>query len=111
VLFEHGRLQAGQSVLMHGTAGAVGSMVTQLAREGGAYVIGTGRTADRQAALDFGAREFVDLENDALEDIGEVDLVFDVSGGDIGRRSAGVIHAGGTLVSIAAHPRLGPRTA
>ncbi len=54
-LFEHGRLQAGQSVLAHGAAGAVGSMVTQLAREFGAYVIGTGRAADRQAALDFGA--------------------------------------------------------
>jgi NADPH:quinone reductase-like Zn-dependent oxidoreductase len=107
-LFEHGRLQAGQSVLVHGAAGAVGSMVTQLAREAGAYVIGTGRTADRQTALGFGAREFVDLENDALEDVGGVNLVFDVIGGDIGRRSAGVIHAGGTLVSIAGPPEARP---
>ncbi|MFF3907805.1 NADP-dependent oxidoreductase [Streptomyces sp. NPDC001848] len=107
-LFEHGRLQAGQSVLVHGAAGAVGAIVTQLAREVGAYVIGTGRTADRQTALDFGAREFVDLENDALEDVGEVNLVFDVIGGDIGRRSAGVIHAGGTLVSIAGPPEARP---
>ena len=61
-LFEHGRLQAGQSVLVHGAAGAVGSMVTQLAREAGAYVIGTGRAADRQTVLDFGAQEFVDLD-------------------------------------------------
>jgi NADPH:quinone reductase-like Zn-dependent oxidoreductase len=76
-------------------------MVTQLAREFGAYVIGTGRAADRQTALDFGAMEFVDLENDALEDVGEVDLVFDVIGGDIQKRSAGVIRAGGTLVTIA----------
>src|SRR3954454_9403060 len=67
-LFDHGRLQAGQSVLAHGAAGAVGSMVTQLAREFGAYVIGTGRAADRQTALDFAAQEFVDLENDVLED-------------------------------------------
>src|ERR1700744_453551 len=67
-LFQHGRLQAGQSVLVHGAAGAVGTMVTQLAREFGAYVIGTGRAADRQKALDFGAIEFVDLENDALEE-------------------------------------------
>ena len=100
-LFEHGRLQAGQSVLVHGAAGAVGSMVTQLAREAGAYVIGTGRAAHRQKALDFGAQEFVDLENDALEDVGGVDLVFDVFGGDIGKRSAGLIRAGGTLVTIA----------
>jgi NADPH:quinone reductase-like Zn-dependent oxidoreductase len=99
-LFEHGRLQAGQSVLVHGAAGAVGSMVTQLARESGAYVIGTGRAADRQTVLDFGAHEFVDLEKDAMEDIGGVDLVFDVIGGDIGKRSASLIRAGGTLVSI-----------
>src|SRR4051795_6243363 len=52
-LFEHGRLHAGQSVLAHGAAGAVGTMVTQLAREFGAYVIGTGRAADRQTALEF----------------------------------------------------------
>jgi NADPH:quinone reductase-like Zn-dependent oxidoreductase len=99
-LFDHGRLKAGQSVLVHGAAGAVGSMVTQLAREAGAYVIGTGRAADRQPALDFGAQEFVDLANDALEDVGGVDLVFDVIGGDIGKRSARLIRAGGTLVSI-----------
>jgi NADPH:quinone reductase-like Zn-dependent oxidoreductase len=99
-LFEHGRLQAGQSVLVHGAAGVVGSMATQLAREAGAYVIGTGHIAGRQKALDFGAQEFVDLDNDALEDISGVDLVFDILGGDIGKRSAGLIRAGGTLVSI-----------
>ena len=87
-LFEHGRLRAGQSVIAHGAACAVGSMVTQLARLAGAHVIGTGRAADRQTALDFGAKEFVDLDNDALEDVGGVDLVFDVIGGDIGKRSA-----------------------
>src|SRR5947199_3537143 len=100
-LFEHGRLRAGQTVLVHGAAGVVGSTATQLAREAGAYVIGTGRTAGRQTAVDFGAQEFVDLDNDALEDVGEVDLVFDVLGGDIAKRSAGVIRAGGTLVTIA----------
>src|SRR5262249_38907921 len=99
-LFQHGRLQAGQSVLVHGAAGAVGSMATQLARESGAHAIGTGRAAHRQTALDFGAQEFVDLENDALEDVGGVDLVFDVFGGDIGKRSAGLVRARGTLVSI-----------
>jgi NADPH:quinone reductase-like Zn-dependent oxidoreductase len=99
-LFEHGRLRAGQSVIAHGAAGAVGSMVTQLARLAGAYVIGTGRAADRQKALDFGAQEFVDLQNDVLEDIGGVDLVFDLIGGDIGKRSARLVRAGGTLVSV-----------
>src|SRR3954464_4618836 len=100
-LVEHGGVQAGQSVLVHGAAGAVGSMVTQLARELGAYVIGTGRAADRQKALDFGAQEFVDLENDVLEDVGPVDLVFDVIGSGIAMRSARVIRAGGKLVTIA----------
>jgi NADPH:quinone reductase-like Zn-dependent oxidoreductase len=99
-LFQHGRLRAGQSVLAHGAAGAVGTMVTQLAREAGAWVIGTGRAADRQTALDFGAHEFVDLDHDSLEDVGGVDLVFDVIGGDIQNRSAGLIRAGGTLVSV-----------
>ncbi|HKT08581.1 MAG TPA: NADP-dependent oxidoreductase [Gemmatimonadaceae bacterium] len=99
-LFEHGRLRSGQSVIAHGAAGAVGSIVTQLARLAGAYVIGTGRAADRQKALDFGANEFVDLDSEVLEDVGGVDLVFDVIGGDIGKRSARLVRAGGTLVSI-----------
>jgi NADPH:quinone reductase-like Zn-dependent oxidoreductase len=107
-LFEHGRIRAGQSALAHGAAGAVGSMVTQLAREAGAYVIGTGRAADHQTALDFGAQEFVDLENDSLEDVGGVDLVFDVIGGDIGKRSASLIRAGGTLVSVVGPPETRP---
>lgn len=99
-LFQHGRLRAGQSVLAHGAAGAVGTMVTQLAREAGAYVIGTGRAADRQKALDFGAHEFVDLENDGLKNVGKVDLVFDVIGGEVQKRSAALIKAGGILVSV-----------
>lgn len=99
-LFQHGRLQSGQSVIAHGAAGAVGTMVTQLAREAGAHVIGTGRAADRQKALDFGAHEFVDLENERLEDIGEVDLVFDVIGGEIQKRSAALIRPGGILVTV-----------
>ncbi|MGX4695234.1 NADP-dependent oxidoreductase [Streptomyces sp. JNUCC 63] len=99
-LFQHGRLQAGQTVLAHGAAGAVGTMVTQLAREAGAYVIGTGRAADREKALDFGAHEFVDLENDALKDVGGVHLVFDVIGGDVQRSSAALTKTGGTLVSV-----------
>jgi NADPH:quinone reductase-like Zn-dependent oxidoreductase len=84
-------------------------MAAQLAREAGAYVIGTGRAADRQRALDFGALEFVDLGNDALEDVGRVDLVFDVIGGDIQRRSAGLTRAGGTLVTVVGAPEARPR--
>jgi len=107
-LFDHGHLRAGQTVLAHGAAGAVGAMVTQLAREAGAYVIGTGRAADRQKALDFGAAEFVDLDNDALEDIGGVDVVIDVIGGDIQKRSTALIRAGGTLVTVVGPPLARP---
>ncbi|MEU5274480.1 NADP-dependent oxidoreductase [Streptomyces hygroscopicus] len=107
-LFQHGHLQAGRSVLAHGAAGAVGTMVTQLAREAGAYVIGTGHAADRQKALDFGAMEFVDLDNDTLDDVGEVDLVFDVIGGDIQKRSARLIRPGGTLVTVVGPPEARP---
>jgi NADPH:quinone reductase-like Zn-dependent oxidoreductase len=82
--------------------------VTQLAREAGAYVIGTGRAADRQKAFDFGAQEFVDLDNDVLESVGSVDLVFDVIGGDIQKRSAPLIRAGGTLVTIVGPPEAWP---
>ncbi|MFL5296335.1 MAG: NADP-dependent oxidoreductase [Phenylobacterium sp.] len=107
-LIVHGGLQAGQRVIAHGAGGAVGSMVTQLAREFGAYIIGTGRAADRQSALDFGANQYVDLDNEALEDVGEVDLVFDLIGGEIGKRSARLIRAGGTLVSIVGPPAARP---
>ncbi|GAA3440275.1 NADP-dependent oxidoreductase [Kutzneria kofuensis] len=107
-LFVHGRVQVGQSVLVHGAAGGVGSVVTQLAREAGAHVIGTGRAADRQTALDFGAHEFVDLQDDSLEDVGGVDLVFDIFGGEVQKRSAGLIRAGGTLVTIAGPPEARP---
>lgn len=53
--------------------------------------------------LDYGAQEFVDLDNDALEDVGEVDLVFDVIdviGGEVQQRSAALVRAGGALVSV-----------
>ena len=99
-LFQHGHLRSGQTVLAHGAAGAVGTMVTQLAREAGAYVIGTGRAADREKALDYGAHEFVDLETADLDDLGHVDLVFDVIGGAIQEKSARLIRPGGTLVTI-----------
>jgi NADPH:quinone reductase-like Zn-dependent oxidoreductase len=98
-LIQHGRIQAGQRILAHGAAGAVGSMVTQLAREFGGYVIGTGRAADRQKSLEFGANEFVDLDGDGLERIGKVDLVFDLIGGNIAKRSARLVRDGGIVVS------------
>jgi NADPH:quinone reductase-like Zn-dependent oxidoreductase len=99
-LFDHGHLRVGQSVLVNGAGGVVGSMAVQFARQAGVYVIGAGRAASRQAALDFGAQEFIDLDNDVLEDVCGVDVVFDVLGGDIAKRCAGVVRPGGTLVTV-----------
>ncbi|MGB3475588.1 MAG: NADP-dependent oxidoreductase [Mycobacterium sp.] len=108
-LFDHGRLAAGQTALIHGAAGGVGSIAVQLAREIGARVIGTGRTADRAQAAELGVHTFLDLETEKLEDAGEVDVVFDVIGGDILARSAALVRAGGTLVTIAEPPTTMPR--
>jgi NADPH:quinone reductase-like Zn-dependent oxidoreductase len=100
-LFEHGGLRTGQTVLVHGAAGGVGSFVTQLAREHGAYVIGTGRGRHRETAVELGVHEFVDLDADRLDQVGPVDVVFDIFGGDIARRSAPLVRPGGVLVSVA----------
>jgi NADPH:quinone reductase-like Zn-dependent oxidoreductase len=107
-LFDHARLTAGQTVLIHGAAGGVGSIAVQLAREAGARVIGTGRAAHKDTALGLGADAFLDLEADRLEDAGQVDVVLDVFGGQILESSAALVCAGGTLVSIAAPPAVQP---
>ncbi|MEU5102405.1 NADP-dependent oxidoreductase [Streptomyces sp. NPDC021354] len=100
-LFDHGRLTTGQTVLIHGAAGGVGSLAVQLAREVGARVFGTGRADDRGTALELGVDTFMDLHAERLEDIGEVDVVLDVIGGEILERSTALVRAGGTLVTIA----------
>src|SRR3954466_15134836 len=94
-LFDHGRLATGQTVLIHGAAGGVGSIAVPLAREGGARRIApgrggdgprgtaTGRSDDRDVALGLGAHAFLDLDADDLRTAGEVDVVFDVIGGHI----------------------------
>lgn len=108
-LFDHGRLTTGQTVLIHGAAGGVGSIAVQLAREAGARVIGTGRSSARERTLALGVDTFIDLETDKLEEAGEADVVFDVIGGDILDRSAALVRPGGTLVSIAAPPTTRPK--
>ncbi|MET7362022.1 NADP-dependent oxidoreductase [Streptomyces sp. NPDC005562] len=100
-LFDHAHLTTGQTVLIHGAAGGVGSLAVQLAREAGARVVGTGRAADRDTAHDLGVDTFVDLQAERLEDVGHVDVVFDVIGGEILDRSTALVRPGGTLVTIA----------
>jgi NADPH:quinone reductase-like Zn-dependent oxidoreductase len=108
-LIDHARLTTGQTVLIHGAAGGVGSIAVQLAREVGALVIGTGRAADRETALGLGVSAFLDLQADKLEDAGEVDVVFDVIGGEILERSTALVRAGGTLVTVAEVPAVRPK--
>jgi NADPH:quinone reductase-like Zn-dependent oxidoreductase len=105
-LFDHAHLLAGQTILIHGAAGAVGSIAVQLAHAAGARVIGSGRTEHRDTVLGLDADTFLDLQRDQLEDAGPVDVVFDVIGGEILRRSAQLVRPGGTLVSIAEPPRV-----
>jgi NADPH:quinone reductase-like Zn-dependent oxidoreductase len=107
-LFDHAHLKTGQTALIHGAAGGVGSIAVQLAHELGARVIGTGRAGDREAALGLGADAFVDLQADRLEDAGEVDVVFDVIGGEVLQRSAPLVRADGTLVTTIGPPKVRP---
>src|SRR5437588_318013 len=90
-LFDHGGLSAGQSVLIHGAGGGVGVFAVQLARSAGARVIATGRAWAEDLVGELGADEFVDIEHRGFEDVaGEVDVVFDLVGGEIRERSWGV---------------------
>jgi NADPH:quinone reductase-like Zn-dependent oxidoreductase len=104
-LFDHGGLEAGQTAVIHGAAGAVGSIAVQLAKAKGARVIGTGRSTVRSLVLDLGADQFVDIEHGAWSDgIEQADVVFDTIGGDILARSVDVVKPGGALVSVASPP-------
>ncbi|WP_371673864.1 NADP-dependent oxidoreductase [Streptomyces sp. NBC_00289] len=107
-LFDHARITTGQSILIHGAAGSVGSIAVQLAREAGAHVTGTGRAIDRNTVLALGAHAFLDLATDPWQQAEQVDVVFDVIGGDILDQSAALVRAGGTLVTIAAPPTVHP---
>jgi len=102
-LFEHGRLEAGQRVLILGATGGVGHFATQLARQRGAHVIAT--ASDSEAARSLGAHEVVDYRRERFEDVVEpVDLVFDTVGGELLARAPAAVRAGGRLVSVAAEP-------
>jgi NADPH:quinone reductase-like Zn-dependent oxidoreductase len=107
-LFDHAGLTTGQTVVVHGAAGGVGSIAVQLAREAGAWVLGTGRAGDRDLVLGLGAHAFQDPDADPGE---QVDVVFDVIGGDVLAKSAALVRPGGTLVTIAEPPTVLPKDA
>ncbi len=104
-LFDHGRLESGQTVVVHGAGGGVASMAVPLAHWAGAHVIGTGRASARSRVLELGADDFVDVEQDGWEKaVGQVDLVYDLIGGDVLARSPAIVKPGGVLVSVMAPP-------
>jgi NADPH:quinone reductase-like Zn-dependent oxidoreductase len=108
-LFDHGRLAKGQTVVINGAGGAVGSMAVQLARRAGAEVIGTGRGRVRPLVTELGADRFIALDDDTADldnAAGQADLVFDTIGGDVLARSPALLRPGGTLVMIKADAAL-----
>ncbi len=110
-LFEHGRLEAGERVLIHGAAGGVGHIATQLAHRHGAYVIGTATGTGVAEARELGADEVIDRAAASFEDaVAPVDLVFDTVGGEALLRSRAVLRPGGRLVSVAEEPPAGQGT-
>jgi NADPH:quinone reductase-like Zn-dependent oxidoreductase len=104
-LFEHGALSAGQSVLIHGAGGGVGVFAVQLARSAGAHVVATGRAWAEDLVRGLGAEEFIDTERRRFKEVaGEVDVVFDLVGGEIRQRSWALLKPGGVLVSVVEPP-------
>jgi len=104
-LFDHARLSAGQSVLIHGAAGGVGSMAVQLAHWVGANVIGTASVRNRDFLRGLGADEVIDYTSTRFEDmLHDVDIVLDTIGGDTMERSWSALKKGGLLVSVFSPP-------
>src|SRR4051812_19131539 len=93
-LFDHGRLAAGERVLIHGAAGAVGGLAVQLARTRHAYVVGTAAAAELGLVRELGAQEAIDSATGFEDAVAPVDLVFDTVGGERLRRSGAVLRPG-----------------
>ena len=103
-LFVHADLKAGQTVVIHGAGGGVGTLAVQLALSAGARVIGTGRAEARDLVLHLGAQQYLDLAHDAPGDVTGVDVVFDLIGGDVLHASWPMLRPGGSLISIVEAP-------
>lgn len=106
-LFDHGRLERGQRVLIHGAAGGVGGFAVQLARLRGAHVVATASTGNIDAVKALGADEVIDYTNTPFEEAGTFDVVFDTAGGERLQRSTAALGDGGRLVSVATEPPAG----
>src|SRR5215510_10216202 len=102
-LFDRARLQAGERILVHGGAGAVGIFAVQLARFRGARVTATASARNLDFVTGLGAEQVIDYRAVAFEDhISGMDVVFDTVGGDTLQRSWGVLKPGGRMITIAA---------
>jgi NADPH:quinone reductase-like Zn-dependent oxidoreductase len=100
-LFERAQLQAGERVLIHGGAGAVGVFAIQLACRRGAHVLTTASGRDRDFLLRLGAQQVIDYHTERFEDVAkDVDVVFDAVGGSTLQRSWDVLSPSGRLVTI-----------
>ena len=106
-LFDHGRLAAGERVMIHGAGGSVGGFAVQLARAGGAHVVGTASAADLDRVRELGAHEAIDAATRFEAAAEPVDVVFDTVGGERLQRSVAVLRHGGRLVSVAEQPPAG----
>jgi NADPH:quinone reductase-like Zn-dependent oxidoreductase len=104
-LFTHGKLKAGQTVLVHGGSGGVGHFAVQFAKHFGANVIATASKASIDFVSSLGAHQVIDYHTSDFEEIGkQVDVVLDLVGGETQRRSWNVLRAGGILVSTLGKP-------
>lgn len=99
-LFEQGQFRDGERVLIHGVAGAVGGLATQLAKSKGAYVYGTDIPEKAQHAAALGVDRFIDVNSERFEDVAKnVDVVLDYIGGEYTERSYNVLKPGGRYVT------------
>jgi NADPH:quinone reductase-like Zn-dependent oxidoreductase len=99
-IFDHGKLQAGQKILIHGAAGGVGTLATQFAKWKGAYVIGTASEKNASFLKELGADEVIDYNTERFEEkLKDIDVVFDTIGGETQLKSIQVLKPGGILVS------------
>ena len=104
-LVENIALSNGQKILIHGGAGGIGSIATQLAKNLGAYVATTASTNDKQFAQELGADEVIDYRTQTFEDIvHDYDAVVDTVGGETYSRSFKVLRKGGIIVSLLEQP-------
>jgi NADPH:quinone reductase-like Zn-dependent oxidoreductase len=102
-LFDIAQVQSGERVLIHGAGGGVGTFATQLAKNQGAYVIGTAGADKAEHLQSLGIDEHINHQEQPFEEaVRDVDVVIDTAGGDLPQRSYGVLKEGGRLVTSAA---------